>query len=234
MAILDFHFRYQAGMRPCKTFAWVGLLLLLPLSATAQSDKRKALEMQKVRLQDELQLAGKILDDTRKNKELTLSEIQTFQKKIDLRQSLLRNIRREIELLDEEIQDLKEKIDTLQQEVVEKKAQYAEMIRQARQSKSSTSRLMFLLSSKDFNQAIKRVEYLKQYAEYRRRQVALIKEKEKDIENNLAELERQKLRKLALSREMAAEQANLIAEKKEQEEKIDAFRMQEKDRKSVV
>lgn len=229
MVILDSHFRYQAGMRPCKTFIWVGLLLFLPLSATAQSDKRKTLEMQKVRLQDELQLASKILDDTRKNKELTLSEIQTFQKKIDLRQSLLRNIRREIELLDEEIQDLKEKIDTLQQEVVEKKAQYAEMIRQARQSKSSTSRLMFLLSSKDFNQAIKRVEYLKQYAEYRRRQVALIKEKEKDIENNLAELERQKLRKLALSREMAAEQANLIAEKKEQEEKIDAFRTQEKE-----
>lgn len=229
MVTLVSHFRYPAGMRLCKIVIWGLMLLCLPWSALGQSDKREQLEAQKVRLQDELQLASKILEDTRKNKKLTLSEIQTFQKKIDLRESLLRNIKREIELLDEEILDLNKNIDTLQQEVKKKKEQYAEMIRQARQSKSTTSRLMFLLSSENFNQAIKRVEYLKQYAEYRRRQVALIKEKEQDIENNLAELERQKLRKVALSREMAAEQANLVAEKREQEEKIGKFKAKEKE-----
>jgi len=225
MAISAFHFLSLRDMRRCNSQRAVMLLALLVLSIGlyGQADRRKALEKEKVRLLDELEFASQILAETRKDKKVSLEEIQAFQKKIDLRESLLRNLNREIKLLDQEINDQNTKLDSLQADLTKKKEQYAEMIRQARRSQSSHNRLMFLLSAKDFNQALKRLEYMKLYAQFRRRQVALIQERQTEISQTLSELERQKLRKLALGREMNAEKERLTAEKQAQEKRIEEY-----------
>lgn len=225
MAISAFHFLSLRDMRPCNSQRGVMLvaLLVLSLGLFGQADRRKALEKEKVRLLDELEFASQILAETRKDKKVSLEEIQAFQKKIDLRESLLRNLNREIKLLDQEIKGQNTKLDSLQADLTEKKEQYAEMIRQARRSQSSHNRLMFLLSARDFNQALKRLEYMKLYAQFRRRQVALIQERQTEISQTLSELERQKLRKLALGREMNAEKERLTAEKQAQEKRIEEY-----------
>ncbi|MDZ7848037.1 MAG: hypothetical protein U5L96_15500 [Owenweeksia sp.] len=89
--------------------------------------------------------------------------------------------------------------------MVRLKDDYAQMIRQSYQSRSQHSRLMFILSSSDFNQALRRLEYLKQYSDFRRRQVEEIKRKESELNEKLAELARQKERKESLKDEMERE-----------------------------
>lgn len=214
-------------MRLCKILVMLALILGTGFSADAQSERRKKLEQQKVRIQDELTLANKILEETKENKETTLNQIQTFEKKIELRETLLRTLNRELELINEDIAQLNDRVDTLEAELQQQLEYYASMIREARRSQSTTSRLMFLLSAEDFNQAIKRLEYLKQFSKYRRRQIKTIEDKRSALNSSISDLKRQKERKIALRKEMKAEQEKLLAEKKEQEEQIDQYKERE-------
>jgi septal ring factor EnvC (AmiA/AmiB activator) len=190
-------------------------------------DKKKELQKQKIRLLDEIELANKILGETKADKEASLGNIQTVEQKIKLRERLLVNLNKEVKLLDKDIEALSNSVDTLNAQVERQKAAYAEMIQQAYKSRSQYSRLMFVLSSANFNQALKRLEYMKQYAEFRRRQVAQIEEKQAELNDKIKELNRQKLRKEALRGQMQVEQGKLEAERKTQEASIEKMRQRE-------
>ncbi len=174
-----------------KVLAFV-LILGAPVLLSGQTDGRKAkLEKQKIRLQDEIELANKILQETQKIRKSSVSNVQTVEQKLRLRENLIATLDRETDLINKEMKELQTEIDTLEAQVQRLKDDYAKMIRQARKSSDSYSRLMFILSSRDFNQAIRRLEYMKQYSEFRRRQVEEIKKKENDLNDKLAELKSQ-------------------------------------------
>lgn len=196
------------------------LLLLIPLLGAAQTNKQEKLEKLKIRLQDEIELANRILSQTQKDKEVSLGAIETVQKKLKLRGNLIRTLDRELVIMDKDIDKINNDIDTLQKQVEKLKADYAKMIQQAYKSQNQYSRLMFILSSKDFNQALKRLEYLKQYSEYRRRQVEEIAKKQNDLNKKIADLNRQRIRKAALKGQMEKEKAKLLDEQTKQQEAI--------------
>lgn len=202
-------------------------ILFFALSLEAQNDRKAELQKQKIRLLDEIELANKILGQTKDSEKASLGNIQTVERKIKLRQSLLVNLDKEVNLLNEDILELNQEIDTLKAEVEKQKDSYAKMIRQAYKTRSNYSRLMFILSSRDFNQALKRLEYMKQYAEFRRRQVKQIEEKQEELNNKLKEVNRQKLRKEALRGQMQVERGKLEDEKQTQQEDIEKLKTRE-------
>jgi septal ring factor EnvC (AmiA/AmiB activator) len=197
------------------------------LSAAAQSDKKDKLKRQKVRLEDEIQLANKILAETRQSQTLSLENVETVNQKLKLRQNLIRTVDREVRLLNKDISVTNAEIDTLQKRIETLKKDYANMIVQANKSKNKYSRLMFILSSQDFNQALKRIEYMKQYSNFRRRQVEEILEEQNTLSEKIEELNIQKNKKAALKAQMEREKNTLIAEKKEQEDAITELRKKE-------
>lgn len=197
------------------------LLCMAPMVLSGQTDARKAkLEKQKIRLQDEIELANKILEETRQIRKSSVSNVQTVEQKLKLRQNLIATLDRETEVITNEMEGLEKQIDTLESQVKRLKEEYAEMIRQARKSSNNYSRLMFILSSRDFNQALRRLEYLKQISEFRRRQVEEIKRKESDLNDKLVQLNQQKVKKEAVRAQMEQERQKLQSEKLEQEQSI--------------
>lgn len=201
--------------------------LLVGFIAFGQGAKKDKLQRQKVRLQDEIELANKILSETKKSQELSLSNIQTVEQKLKLRQNLVRTLDREMVLLDKNIRKTNDDIDTLEKKIAKLKGEYARMIRQAYKSKNKQSRLMFILSSRDFNQAMRRMEYLKQISEFRRRQVEEINSKQQVLNEKIEKLNSQKARKSTLKIQMKKEQDKLIAEKEEQEKTITNLKSRE-------
>lgn len=207
-------------LRCAKQLVYI-LFVCVPILLSGQRDDRKEkLERQKIRLQDEIELANKILQETRQIRKSSVSNIQTVEQKLKLRQNLISTLDRETELLTREMNELQVQIDTLEAQVQRLKDDYAKMIRQARKSSNSYSRLMFILSSRDFNQAIRRMEYLKQYSEFRRRQVEEIKRKENELADKLVQLNQQKVKKEAVRAQMQQERDRLQSEKQEQEKSI--------------
>jgi septal ring factor EnvC (AmiA/AmiB activator) len=201
--------------------------LALASSLQAQESERQKLEAQKIKLLDEIELANRILEETQKDKASSFGTIETVQQKLKLRGRLIRTLDREIELLNEEEADLRESTDTLRVRIETLKASYAVMIKQAYKSRKNISRLMFILSSDDFNQALRRIEYLKQYSAYRERQVREIEKKEKELAKEMDKLRVQKVRKNAVRTQLNLEKKKLSDERLSQEEAILAFQEME-------
>ena len=223
------HLTYHQAMRKCVRSIFCLVLLLLSISLSAQTNRKTELEQQKIRLLDEIELANKILEETRESRASSLGSIETVEQKLRLRQNLVRTLDRETELLTEEMDQLQEDIDTMQVEISRLKEEYAEMIRQAYKSRSKQSRLMFLMSSQSFNQAIRRLEYLKQYSDFRRRQVEEIKKTEIELNEKIAELAEQKTKKEALRTQLEQERNTLLAEREEQKKNIAQLQDKEKE-----
>lgn len=208
----------------------LGLLVLLSApTMQAQSKKRQELEAQKVRLMDEIELANRILNETQRDRKNSLASIATVEQKIKLRERLIRTMNREIKLIGEEERSIQENIDTLQARLARQKAAYAHMIQQAYKSRKNSSRLMFILSSKDFNQAFRRIEYLKQYSAYRKQKVKEIEAEEAKLEAEQERLRVQKVRKSAVLSQLNQENLQLSQEMQNQEEAIKTLRAMESD-----
>ena len=115
------------------------------------------------------------------------------------------------------ITDLRKELETL-------KKDYAEMIQKSYKSKSSQNRLMFLFSSEDFLQAYKRVQYMKQYANFRKKQGEEIAEKTKTLQSLNKTLLEQKAQKDALVIENRKAQQQLQQERKSQQRLISGLK----------
>lgn len=200
------------------------IALVSPFALWAQQNEKQQLQRQKEQLQEEIAMANKILDKTQKNKKATLVTIETVQQKIRLRENLIRTLNRETEMVREESQALQEEIDSLEDQVSRQKERYATMIRHAYKSKSSISRLMFLFASEDFSQALRRLEYLKQYADYRKRQVEEIRENQRKLKEKQESLQVQLVRKEALREQLQQEKSRLSDERLSQEQAIAEYK----------
>ena len=108
-------------------------------------------------------------------------------------------------------------INKLRKDLVELKEDYAEMIVKSYKSRSTQSRAMFLLSSENFLQAYKRLQYMKQYSNYRKMQGEEIKSKTVRLDDNVKRLSGQKTEKEKLIADQEKQRQDLEKEKAEQE-----------------
>ena len=146
--------------------------LLLTWFGMAQlnSARQKTLENQKKRLQEEIKQINTLLFKNTKKEKSLLSQVEDLNIKISVRNDLVKVNNQQANLLTQQINVNQRNITDLRKELEVLKKDYAEMIQKSYKSKSSQNRLMFLFSSEEFLQAYKRVQYMKQYANFRKKQ----------------------------------------------------------------
>ncbi len=203
-------------------------LLCTCFNATAQSTKQKELERKRTALQQEIKQINTLLFNTKKEEKNLLSEIDNINQRIKIRIKLINTIRQESSYLGSKIATNTKKIKALEKELALLKEDYAAMIYKSYKNKSTQSRTMFILSSENFHQAYKRLMYMKQYREFRKKQGLDIEEKTKKIKTLNDDLKVQKIQKENLLAEQREEQTIIEAEKKEQERLIAVVKSQEK------
>ena len=157
------------------TFTTLLLLLLLHFSGFSQSKKQQELEERRRELRQEIQQIGVLLFEGKKEQKSVLSVVEDLDFKIKVRKNLISITNQQANLLTREISSNQTKISKLRDKLKALKADYAEMIVKSYKSRSDQNKLMFLLSSTTFQQAYKRLQYIKQYADYQRLQAELIK-----------------------------------------------------------
>ena len=134
------------------------------------SQTKNELEQQRKKLNREIAQVNRLLFKEQKKEKNVLEDLKDLNQKIDIRLSLINTINSEAKLLSSEITKNKKEIAQLENELAILKADYARMIFKSYKNKSQQSRIMFLLSSQNFQQAYKRLEYMKQYTSFRKRQ----------------------------------------------------------------
>jgi len=146
-------------------------------STIAQNDKKAKLEKRRQELRQEIKKINNLLFSNTKKKKTELSAIEDLNYKVSVRKNLIKVTNQQANLLTREINTNQNTISSLRDELKQLKNDYASMVVKSYKSKSEQSRVMFLLSSTNFQQAYKRLQYIKQYAKYQKQQGEEIKSK---------------------------------------------------------
>lgn len=176
----------------------------------------------------EIEALDKSLRQTSDNKRLSLKQINELNAKIRLRQQKIDVVNSEIKLLDNQIADNTNTIRSLQSQLNKLKKEYAGMVLFAFRNQSAHSKLMFVFASADFNQAYKRLKYLQQFGEYRKKQARYIQGTQKDLGVKIVELDHNKKDKSNLLHAQEKEKQIQVKEKVTQAKVLSSLTKQEK------
>ena len=114
---------------------------------------------------------------------------------IRVRKELIESINEEIHHIQLNIQGQESSIDSLRAQLNEYRDQYEKMLIYAYKNRNASNSLVFVFSASDFNEAYKRLKYLKKIGEYRIYQAIEIAEAQKIIEEKIVILESHKDKK---------------------------------------
>lgn len=215
------------------TFFGQRLILLLAIwflsgvPGIAQTNEQKALEAKREQLQKEITEMNRLLFAERKQRGTVLDQLELLDQKINVRQQLIRVTNQQSNLLSRQVNANIRNIAKLREDLDILKEEYANMIRKSYRNRSQQSRLMFLLSSSNFYQAYKRLQYLKQYTRYRKEQGVQIAEKTEDLITLNNDLTRQRREKESLIAENKAARKELFEEINEQKGLLKTIRQNE-------
>lgn len=206
-------------MRYKSIYKYVFLLVftLSSIGSFSQSKKQQELEERRQELRREIKQINDLLFKNQSQKKSQTSLIEDLSYKVSVRQNLIKITNQQANLLTREINTNQKKITELRDELKILKDNYAKMIVTSYKSKSEQSRIMFLLSSSNFQQAYKRVQYINQYAEYQKEQGEAIKIKTAQLQDTNKDLLRQKEDKQKLIDENRVAQRELETELKQQQ-----------------
>jgi len=204
------------------------------LFSQISNDQQKKLEAQRTKLMNEIKQINNLLFSNTKTRKNAIDEVDDIQVRLNVRSELIKVTNMQANLLTRKININQRNIDTQRKELDELKKEYAKMIQKSYASKSYQNRLMFLFSSKNFLQAYRRIQYLKQYARYRRNQGLEIAEKTKLLQNlNKILIEENEI-KTKLINENRIVQQKLVEEEKKQRDLINTLRIKQKSLKLQI
>mgnify|MGYP003110232315 CR=1 FL=1 len=199
-------------IKPTQTYFLIIGFLLISVLGFSQSKKQQELEERRQALRTEIKQINELLFKDKTKQKSQISLIEDVNYRVNVRKNLIQVTNQQANLLTREINDNQNKITELRDELETLKASYAKMIETSYKSKSEQSRVMFLLSSTNFKQAYKRVQYLNQYANYQKEQGESIKTKTAELQETNTDLLRQKADKQKLIDENRVAQRELEKE----------------------
>lgn len=193
-----------------------------------QTAEQKKLEKRRAQIQKEISALKNLVSTQETKGKNVLGKIEENTAKIKLSEKLISNTSKQTRLLSDGIYTNQLEINKLNRELNVLKEDYANMVVRAYKSRSEQSRIMFILSSENFLQAYKRMQYMKQYATFRKVQGEEIRSKMTKLEQLVVTLDVQKKSKEQLLAESRDEKKNLEKDKDEQEKLIKTIQRDKK------
>ncbi|RRJ92220.1 peptidase M23 [Paenimyroides tangerinum] len=190
----------------------------ISISAFSQDyeEQQRKLENRKAQILKEIKEVQTLLNSEKKKERNIFNEISNQNKKIKLSTELIKNSQKQNRVLSDDIYTATLKSNKLKRELKVLQADYAKTIVKSYKTRSEQSRILFILSSDNFLQAYKRMQYMKQYANFRKTQGDEIKEKTIELQNLMKRLEIQKVKQQAILVEQEKERKVLEDDKKVQ------------------
>lgn len=188
---------------------------------------REDLEQRRLELREEIQRINSLRTSNKNAEKSVLTEVEDLDRQIRTTENLIKVTNQQANLLTRDINSNTNKIQSLRKELEKLKEDYSQMIEKSFKSKSQQSRVMFLLSSESFLQAYKRLQYMKQYANYRKQQGDEIKLRTEEMQQLNTSLIKQKKTKDILIAENRETRAQLGKNRQSQQVLIKSIRQKE-------
>ncbi len=180
---------------------------------------REDLQKQEQSLRKELDELNRLLEQTKKNKKSSLGQLAVIRSKIAKREALVNGIRNQVKILDAAIYNNQLDVQRLNKDLDTLKSRYAKSIIFSYKGRSGYEYLNFLFSAKSFNDAVKRITYLKSYRQNREAQANAINMSQNDLNqkiNALSDNKKDRLKTLSVQNE----QLQVLEQDKKEQDKV--------------
>lgn len=204
------------------------LIVCLVCSVCLWADEVKDLQKEQEKIRRELAETEQLLKETKKNETATTNKLTLLNKSIRDRKRLIEGINREIRALDDDMLRLVARRGELQVEQMRLRDDYAKLVRKTHYQQRLQSPLLFVLSASNFQQMMRRVRYLRQFARYRQKQVAAIEATQADIDEQNAKLAQRKEERRDALKAQQKEQEKLTRDQKKARSMLNELKKKEK------
>ena len=206
------------------------LLLSFAYPSFAQKTKgksKKQLQTEISNLQKEISNANQLLKKTKKDKEMTLNEVILLEKKIKQREQLIKAYNEQIAVLDEEIKAGQSNIKALNSDLGKLQKEFSKMVTFANKNRNNYERLGFVFASKDFNQAFRRLRYIREFTDARKLKMNQIATTEKRISGEVEASQQAREERAAMLADEKVQRAELQGEKEELNKQVTKLKKKE-------
>ncbi len=205
------------------------LLFLTTITAFTQQPSKAELEKERANIQKELDDVKRSLDETKRNKKASLAQLNAVQRKLLLRQKQINIINQQMNLIEGDINQSWRDITKLKKELDTLKFQYEKSVVYSYKNRSNYDFLNFIFSAGNFNDALKRVAYLKSYRAYREEQANNIVHTQELLQQKITTLNANRTQKSLVLKEEAKAKEVLEDEKKEKDAVVSKLKDREKE-----
>lgn len=208
---------------------WVLLCAFLVASFTARPQSLDDLRRQKQQAANEIKLTNDLLSRVSASQKATVDRLRLLTSQISQRQRLISNMSGEVSLLQEVINNNTMVVSMLSEDLDNIREEYARMIQYAYKNRGTYDKILFLLSSDNFNQAYRRLIYIRQYTSFRQKLAETITILQNLMAKKVIDLENHKRVRQEVLNEQLTESQKLEREKRQQNNLSQQLQSQQKE-----
>jgi septal ring factor EnvC (AmiA/AmiB activator) len=204
-------------------------MFFLFFSIELYSQTREELEKKRKEILQEISELQQAQSSITKDKKASLSQLKLIENKLRKRYAFINNLNDDMRLIDNTIFSNNREIYRLQKQLDTLRIQYAKTIEYAYKNRSSYDMMNFIFTASNFNDAIRRISYLKSYRRYRDEQSENIIKTSKALKSKIETLTLNKQEKGKVLVEQNKQKAILEDEKKEKNQFVSKLKAREKE-----
>jgi septal ring factor EnvC (AmiA/AmiB activator) len=201
---------------------WLGAL-------QAQNTKQlRNLRNRREQLQKKIKQSERQLKTTRVNVKRGLSDLAVLNGQIEAHQKSIQTMQHQVDSLGRHAGQLKLQMNVLSRQLADKKQRYRRSMVYLFNNRKAQNKLLFILSSKDFNQMMRRWRYVREYSKYQRVQGIIIHRKEMELSSTHDKLVRTRNEKNRVLGSQQAEKQQLVVKQGEQQKTVNTLQKQQR------
>jgi septal ring factor EnvC (AmiA/AmiB activator) len=216
-----------------KALRYVRLILCIVFVCSTVSAQKSAkvreLENQRKAALAEIEMTNRLLAETKLSAQNSLNRLNLLTQQILQRRKIINLLTQEVREIDKEIATVRQELSRLESQLGVKRINYGKSIQSLQRKRlGSQDKLLFILSADNFSQSLRRMRYLREYADWQKRQAGEIIGKQQEVSAKRAELEKSRLEKQQLLLARESESRKLENEEAGQKREIDELNKKQK------
>ena len=209
-------------------------VLLLESGYAQKSSAVRKLEQQRKEALADIEQTNQLLQETSKSAKSSLNRLNLIAKQILSRKKVISLLNQELDEIEKELMAIQGEIRRLKSQLGEKQTNYGKSMRGLYKRHSAQDKLLFVLSAENFSQSLRRIRYLREYADWQKRQANEIVAKQKEIDLKRQEMEKTRAEKRTLLGTRQEESKKLQSEEAAQKEEVQQLNKKQKDLKAAL
>ncbi|MDR0795266.1 MAG: peptidoglycan DD-metalloendopeptidase family protein [Tannerella sp.] len=186
--------------RPSFAFVCMLLYFLLFLCTTAPliSQNTRDLESQRKAKMEEIELTTRLLNEIRSSARTSLNRLTLLSAQVESRKKVINLLNQEISAIDHDITAMQRELVIMEKDLKDFRERYAESVQKLYTRRTSQYKWLFVLSAHNFSQIVRRMRYIREYADWQKRRGFLIIKKQEELNRKQMDLEKSRSEKVAL------------------------------------